>query len=472
MEFHNGENKISCSKKYNWLFKMSVVDVAPLNSSNSDDFAAFLDTELESTPNTSPEPEEDADETHHSDINRTKRQKIEVMESDSAANESTSQHETTLAVDASVKKNICTHPSGMLGLCTKCGEKWDNQSGVRLEYIHKDVWVSDDEAARIRERDLKNLLRHKKLYLVLDLDHTLLNSTHFIDGDATQEEGYLMNPSDPMQDPLRGSLFKLNSMQMMTKLRPFVHTFLKEANKLFEMYIYTMGERAYALEMANLLDPGKVYFESRVITRSDCTREHKKDLDVVLGQESAVLILDDTEEVWDKRKENLILMERYHFFASSLKQFKHRCKSLSELKSDESEADGTLATVLQVLKKIHTMFFDPDLGENFSGQDVRQILGTVRSQILKGCKIVFSHIFPIDFKAENHKLWKMAERLGATCAKEVDPSVTHVISTDVATAKSRWAVHQKKFLVEPRWLEAANYLWQRQPEDRFPVNKI
>ena len=63
----------------------------------------------------------------------------------------------------------------------------------------QDVWVADDEAARIRESDLKNLLRHKKLYLVLDLDHTLLNSTHFIDGDANQEEGYLMNPSDPMQ---------------------------------------------------------------------------------------------------------------------------------------------------------------------------------------------------------------------------------------------------------------------------------
>ena len=43
------------------------------------------------------------------------------------------------------------------------------------------MWVSDDEAAQIRERDLKNLLRHEKLYLVLDLDYTLLNSTHFID---------------------------------------------------------------------------------------------------------------------------------------------------------------------------------------------------------------------------------------------------------------------------------------------------
>ncbi|GJY27879.1 RNA polymerase II C-terminal domain phosphatase-like protein 4 [Tanacetum coccineum] len=102
-----------------------------------------------------------------------------------------------------------------------------------------------------------------------------------------------------------------------------------------------------------------------------------------------------------------------------------------------------------------------------------QILGTVRSEILKGCIIVFNRIFPTDFKAENHKLWKMAERLGATCATEIDDtSVTHVISTDAGIEKSHWAVQQKKYLVAPGWLEAANYLWQRQPEDQFHVNKI
>lgn len=83
----------------------------------------------------------------------------------------------------------------------------------------------------------------------------------------------------------------------MTKLRPFVHTFLKEASQLFEMYIYTMGERAYAYEMAKLLDPKREYFSSKVISRDDGTQKHQKGLDVVLGHESAVLILDDTENV-------------------------------------------------------------------------------------------------------------------------------------------------------------------------------
>lgn len=89
----------------------------------------------------------------------------------------------------------------------------------------------------------------------------------------------------------------LDSMHMMTKLRPFVHTFLKEASEMFEMYIYTMGDRPYALQMAKLLDPRREYFSGRVISRDDGTEKHQKGLDVVLGQESAVVILDDTENV-------------------------------------------------------------------------------------------------------------------------------------------------------------------------------
>ena len=59
-----------------------------------------------------------------------------------------------------------------------------------------------------------------------------------------------------------------------------------------------------------------------------------------------------------KHKDNLILMERYHFFASSCRQFGFNCKSLAELKSDENEAEGALAKVLEVLKRVHCTFFD------------------------------------------------------------------------------------------------------------------
>ena len=56
---------------------------------------------------------------------------------------------------------------------------------------------------------------------------------------------------------------------------------------------------------------------------------------------------------------------------------------------------------------------------------VLQVLKVVRKEVLKGCKIVFSRVFPATrYQDANHHLWKMAEQLGATCMTELDPSVT------------------------------------------------
>lgn len=83
------------------------------------------------------------------------------------------------------------------------------------------------------------------------------------------------------------------------------------------MYIFTMGERVYALEMANLLDPQKVYFNSQVIAQNDCTQRHQKGLDVVLGQESAALILDDTESVSNFLPLTFFVLQSFLLFFNS-----------------------------------------------------------------------------------------------------------------------------------------------------------
>ncbi|KAK4481614.1 hypothetical protein RD792_012518 [Penstemon davidsonii] len=410
---------------------MSLAADSPVHSSSSDDFAAILDAELDKISDASAdtrevsEEEQDSDHGEESDSNldlkRVKRRKVEICEGIIDPLSSTSQGEPTQTSGAlSLEKEACLHPGAYGGLCVKCGQEMDEESGVafgikqqyntrsrnplsmisctcvtKKDYMFMEVYLSclqnlrlaNDEIARLRDKDLKNLLHHKKLYLVLDLDHTLLNSARL--PDITAEEGYLNGQRDSLPgtfslavictlsnlgckilnnlkiynlrspDTLKSSLFRLDRMQMMTKLRPFVHNFLKEASNLFEMYIYTMGERPYALEMAKLLDPGDIYFNSKVIAQGDCTERHQKGLDVVLGQESAVLILDDTEGVWGKHKENLILMERYHFFASNCQHFGFNTKSLSQLKSDESETEGALATVLKVLQRVHSLFYDP-----------------------------------------------------------------------------------------------------------------
>ncbi|PQM35651.1 hypothetical protein Pyn_21837 [Prunus yedoensis var. nudiflora] len=259
--------------------QMSVAE-SPVHSSSSDDFTGFLERALGSGSSHS-SPDEEADyESDDGSERSTKRRKVENLGSIEETHGSTSQVFVEENSEASPKKDICTHPGSVKDLCIVCGQRVDEKSGVPLGYIHKDFWLNNDEIDRVRSTDIKKSLHLKKLYLVLDLDHTLLNSTHL--NHMTAEEEYLHSQTDSLQDVSNGSLFRVDVMHMMTKLRPFVRNFLKEASEMFEMYIYTMGERAYALEMAKLLDPRKEYFGDRVISRDDGTQKHQKGLDVVL----------------------------------------------------------------------------------------------------------------------------------------------------------------------------------------------
>ncbi|KAH9654515.1 RNA polymerase II C-terminal domain phosphatase-like 4 [Citrus sinensis] len=383
---------------------MSVATDSPVHSPSSDDFAALLDAELDSNSlRLSPDKEAD-DEDDDKETKRHKRQIVEIILEHQGSTSLGIFEEKT---EVSLEMDNCLHPGSLGGMC--CGKRLEEECGVTFSYAYKGLRVGNDKIDRLRNTDMKHLLRHRKLYLILELDHTLLNWTLLLH--LTPEEDYLKSQVESLQDVSKGSLFMLAFMNIMTKLRPVVHTFFIEAN--------------------------------------DGTQRHQKGLDVVLGQESAVLILDDTEN-----GDNLILMERYHFFASSCRQFGYHCQSLSQLRSVVCELEGALASILKDLKRIHNMFFK-ELANDLAGRDVRQ------REVLKGCKLVFSHAFPSKFPAHIHYLWKVVEQLGATCSIELDPSVTH----------SHWAAKEAKFLVDPRWIEAANCLWQGQLEEKFPVKQ-
>ncbi|KAL8526023.1 hypothetical protein ACS0TY_015300 [Phlomoides rotata] len=169
----------------------------------------------------------------------------------------------------------------------------------------------------------------------------------------------------------------MDHLKLMTKLRPLVRTFLKEASDLFQMCIYTMGDRRYALQMAKLLDPENIYFNCRIISRDDCTVKNQKSLDLVLGHENATIVVDDTKMMWEKHKENLIEVGRYDYFASKCKNR----KSFSEERCDESESNGQLAAVLEILKGVHSLFFDGENEVNLEDRDVREVLKTFKNKI-------------------------------------------------------------------------------------------
>ncbi|KAH7547033.1 hypothetical protein FEM48_Zijuj01G0264000 [Ziziphus jujuba var. spinosa] len=224
-------------------------------------------------------------------------------------------------------------------------------------------------------------------------------------------EGILQDKKLHLVLDLDRTLLSTTLLESMTSEEEYLKRRAKPvASKMYVLHIYTMGNRSYALAIVNILDPRREYIKGIIISRDDViTKKNEKTLDVIPGPESAILILDDNEK--------------------------------------ESNSDKLI------------------------DRDVRQVYKSVQNEVLKGCKILFLMNFLIDNPKNHRRLWNMANRLGATCSTEYDPSVTHVVSRDFGTRGSRWAVKEKKILIHPRWLEAAYIMWKKQPEEDFPVTQ-
>ncbi|XP_019455025.1 PREDICTED: RNA polymerase II C-terminal domain phosphatase-like 3 [Lupinus angustifolius] len=314
--------------------------------------------------------------------------------------------------------------------------------------------IQRERARRIEEQN--KMFAARKLCLVLDLDHTLLNSAKFVEVDPVHEE-ILRKKEKQDREKHHRHLFRFPHMGMWTKLRPGIWNFLEKASKLFELHVYTMGNKRYATEMAKVLDPKGTLFKGRVISRGDDTdsvdgeeRAPKiKDLEGVLGMESAVVIIDDSVRVWPHNKLNLIVVERYTYFPCSRRQFGLPGPSLLEIDHDERPEAGTLASSLGVIERLHQNFF---ASQSLEEVDVRNILASEQRKILAGCRIVFSRMFPVDEANPHlHPLWQTAEQFGAVCTNHIDDHVTHVVTCSPGTDKVTWALSTGRFVVHPSW---------------------
>ncbi|KAK6922463.1 FCP1 homology domain [Dillenia turbinata] len=329
------------------------------------------------------------------------------------------------------------------------------------------------ERARRMEEQKKMFAAHK-LCLVLDLDHTLLNSAKFLEVDPVHDEILRKKEEQDREKPHR-HLFRFPHMGMWTKLRPGIWTFLEKASKLYELHLYTMGNKIYATEMAKVLDPKGTLFAGRVISRGDDSDlldgdervPKSKDLEGVLGMESAVVIIDDSVRVWPHNKLNLIVVERYTYFPCSRRQFGLLGPSLLEIDHDERPENGTLASALSVIERIHQNFFS---NQSLAEVDVRNILASEQRKILAGCRIVFSRVFPVgEANPQLHPLWQTAEQFGAVCTNQIDEQVTHVVANSLGTDKVNWALSTGRFVVHPGWVEASALLYRRANEQDFVI---
>ncbi|KAK9805165.1 hypothetical protein WJX72_003091 [[Myrmecia] bisecta] len=291
--------------------------------------------------------------------------------------------------------------------------------------------------------NVDSLLREKRLCLVLDLDHTLVNSAKFSEIAPELEVRLLarLDADKASLAPEARELFRIQRIQMWTKLRPGVREFLQQAAQFFELWIHTNGNRSYALAMAELLDPQADLFGHRIIAQGSMNSADdraQQDLSKRLmqgleGREAIAVVLDDNSSVWDEHEDNLLNVERYMYFPSSRRQFGLKGKSLLEHNRDECPQRGMLMVALDVLLRVH------------------------------------ARIIPLEQQPERHPLWKLALRFGATCVTQKDEAVTHVVTNTHGTEKVWWAQKSNKHVVLPAWLECSCTLWKRAHEERFRV---
>uniref|UniRef100_A0A0D9VM54 RNA polymerase II C-terminal domain phosphatase-like n=1 Tax=Leersia perrieri TaxID=77586 RepID=A0A0D9VM54_9ORYZ len=324
---------------------------------------------------------------------------------------------------------------------------------------------------------IASLLRRKKLILVLDLDHTLMNSVKL--RDLSQEE---RDNGITRDDPSR-ELFRLilhpDPLPNLVKLRPFVREFLEEANTMFEMHVCTLAKRDYAEAVVRLLDPDGVYIGDRIISRNELPapqpgeKHWTKNLDGIIGESllapSMVIILDDKERVWTDRPENLFEMAKYIYFAAEHRKKKYHPleyaenRSLSELGHDESRDDGALAVALRVLRRVHDDFYTYSLLAGIFS-NVKDLMEKMRLQLLRGCTVEFVGVL-----RRAHRTWKRAKQLGAEYAHIGGEEATHLVVGRPGTYEPQQLQQPGKFIVRQSWIDAAFFRWVRPDEEDFPV---
>ena len=285
-------------------------------------------------------------------------------------------------------------------MCVSCGQAVasSRKRALLLKHVHPtaQLQVGDQDAVRCKMSHMQQLLRSRKLVLVLDLDHTMLHSD--------VREG--MSDTDVWRASAASDVHSLLGGSLVTKLRPHARPFLARAREMFDLCIYTMGTRAYAAEVRAVLDPEGRLFSS-VISRDDSTAgSAAKDLDVLMADPQVTLIVDDCPCMWPNHGDNVFGIAPYRFFR----------------RAGGEEADEQLLVCMEVLESVHESYFECNGPSSPTVGHVSRHLRSRRRSILKDCVLLFASGWASGLSvAEASSIWTAAVDMGADCVLSPSP---------------------------------------------------
>ncbi|KAJ5918875.1 hypothetical protein N7454_010019 [Penicillium verhagenii] len=222
----------------------------------------------------------------------------------------------------------CAHEVQFGGMCAECGKDMTEASynteimdsfraPIQMSHDNTTLTVSQREATRVEEDAKRRLLASRRLSLVVDLDQTIIHATV----DPTVGE-WKEDKDNPNYEALKGvRQFRLvddgpgmRGCWYYIKLRPGLEDFLQNVAELYELHIYTMGTRAYAQHIADIVDPTRKLFGDRILSRDESGSLTAKNLQRLFPVDTKmVVIIDDRGDVW-RWNPNLIKVSPYDFF--------------------------------------------------------------------------------------------------------------------------------------------------------------
>ncbi|KAK2773487.1 Carboxy-terminal domain (CTD) phosphatase [Emmonsiellopsis sp. PD_33] len=231
-------------------------------------------------------------------------------------------------VDVAEIDEPCAHEVQFGGMCATCGKDMtelnyntefldSSRAPIRMVHDNSSLTVSQSEATRVEEDAKRRLLASRRLSLVVDLDQTIIHAT--VDPTVAEWQQDKDNPNHEAVKDVRAFQLVDDGPGMKgcwyyIKLRPGLEEFLKEISTLYELHIYTMGTRAYAQNIANIVDPDRKIFGDRILSRDESGSLTAKNLQRLFPVDTKmVVIIDDRGDVW-KWTDNLIKVSPYDFF--------------------------------------------------------------------------------------------------------------------------------------------------------------
>jgi len=233
-------------------------------------------------------------------------------------------------------------------------------------------------------------------------------------------------------------------------------------------------KEAEALEQ-KALDLRQEIFASRIVSRTDVGdlgRDVKSLERIFPCGGSMALIVDDREDVWanaqdnSKQKgeppDNLLLIRPYHWkpFLGFADVNNAAGEDISgESTTTEDENDVALMWTRDILERMHSKFYTAvEKNDNGNNITVPRLIREMRTQVLKGCTLVFSGLIPLYQQNQTSQFPRPAvvrygESLGATVKDHVDDTITHVVAARDGTDKIRLARRVPGCnVVKPSWL--------------------